>query len=644
VGILGTVLKMLDSRVGTFALTSGLTTQAFTEADGPLREKILLSFINSPIAAKRLIHKVFRALSLSTFYGLLDADKRHIVHDVTGYPIIDPSPAPEVAPARLPVITSNQLPTNESYDVIVVGSGCGGGNAAQQVALKGYKVLVIDKGAYIPNEEMGLPEKDAMATFYEKSGLLGTEDGSVSILAASTVGGGSVINWSACLRLQGHAREEWANKFGLKWIQSSEFEKCMDEVAERMGVNTCHTVYNKPNSILLDGCAALGFHAGPVPQNTGAGHNDGSFCHLGCREGGKQSTPLTFLKDAVENGAQVLEKTFVSKVVVEHGKATGVEIVVDGQKRVIKSKMVIVSGGSLWTPVILKNSGLRNKHIGSNLRLHPATVVLGQFPDEKEVRDKEGLYIPKVYAGPINAWEGNMLTTVSNTFENVAGDGYGAKIECPTVHPGLLGGLLPWRGGVAHKQTMLNFQYMSPLVLIARDKDSVGSVDVTHNQDGTSYPKLHFAVSSTDEKSLVEATVGGAKILLAAGAKMIETTLCAVEPYHRKDKVAQDGAAPLDFLQDPDFAKWCAAVRSNGYLINRSAVASAHQMGSCRMAASSGLGAVKPDGETWEVKNLFVADTSLFPTASGVNPMITAMAMSNYVGKNVVAKLAQGKL
>jgi choline dehydrogenase-like flavoprotein len=635
---------MLDSRVGTFALTSGLTTQAFTEADGPLREKILMSFINSPIAAKRLIHKVFRALSLSTFYGLLDADKRHIVHGITGYPIVDQSPAPEVALPKLPVITSSQLPTDETYDCIVVGSGCGGGNAAQQIALKGYKVLVIDKGAYIPNEDMGMPEKEAMATFYEKNGLLGTEDGSVSILAASTVGGGSVINWSASLRLQSFAREEWANKFGLKWIQSGEYEKSLDEVFQRMGVHTCHIVDNKPNKILIDGCAALGMHCGPIPQNTVPGHNDGSFCHLGCKTGGKQSTPLTFLKDAVENGATVLEKTFVSKVVIEHGKATGVEIVVDGRKQVIKSKVVVVSGGSLWTPVILKNSGLRNKHIGANLRLHPASVVMGEFPTEQEVRKNKDLYIPNVHAGPINSWSGSMMTTVSNTFENVAGDGYGAKIECPTVHPGLLGGLLPWRGGLEHKQLMLKFANMSPLVILTRDKDSVGTVEVNQKPDGTSYPKLNYAVSSTDEKSMVESTIGCAKILLAAGAKMVETTLCAVEPYHRKDKVAQDGAAPLDFLQDPDFVKWCAAVRSNGYLINRSSVASAHQMGSCRMAGSSSLGACKPDGETWEVKNLFVADTSLFPTASGVNPMITAMSMSNYVGKQVAARLAQGKL
>jgi len=462
-------------------------------------------------------------------------------------------------------------------------------------------------------------------------------------LAATTVGGGSVINWSACLRLQSFARDEWANKFGLKWIQSKVFEEAMDEVAKRMGVNTCHTVYNKPNSILLDGCAALGFHAGVVPQNTVAGHADGSFCHLGCREGGKQSTPLTFLRDAVQDGAQVLEKTFVSKVIVDHGKAKGVEIVVDGEKRVVKAHHVIVSGGSLWTPVILKNSGLRNRHIGANLRLHPATLVLGLFPEGEEVRTDSSLTIPKVHTAPINSWEGNMLCTVSNSFENVAGDGYGAKIETPTVHPGLLSSLLPWRGGVAHKQTMLSFQNFSPLVLIARDKDSVGTVDVNHLADGTSYPKLNFAVSNTDQNSLVEVTIGGAKILLAAGAKMIETTLCGVEPYTRKDTITLD-RAPLDFLQDPGFEKWCAAVRSHGYKLNASAVASAHQMGSCRMAASSSQGAVKPDGETWEVKNLWVADTSLFPTASGVNPMITCMAMSNYVGKNVAARCAAGKL
>lgn len=62
---------------------------------------------------------------------------------------------------------------------------------------------------------------------------------------------------------------------------------------------------------------------------------------------------------------------------------------------------------------------------------------------------------------------------------------------------------------------------------------------------------------------------------------------------------------------------------------------SAHQMGTCRMAASPQLGAAKPSGETWEVPGLFVADTSAFPTASGVNPMWTCAAIAHHVSQQV---------
>merc|ERR1712060_719667 len=86
----------------------------------------------------------------------------------------------------------------------------------------------------------------------------------------------------------------------------------------------------------------------------------------------------------------------------------------------------------------------------------------------------------------------------------------------------------------------------------------------------------------------------------------------------------------------PELENWLARLRAAGLPELGVALGSAHQMSTCRMAADPKLGAVKPSGETWEVPGLFVADTSAFPTASGVNPMWTCAALSHYVSRHVM--------
>jgi choline dehydrogenase-like flavoprotein len=62
------------------------------------------------------------------------------------------------------------------------------------------------------------------------------------------------------------------------------------------------------------------------------------------------------------------------------------------------------------------------------------------------------------------------------------------------------------------------------------------------------------------------------------------------------------------------------------------------------MGTSPKTSAVKPTGETWEVKNLYVADGSVFPTACGVNPMATIEAISLHVSRNAAASLSSSRL
>merc|ERR1712039_1109907 len=92
--------------------------------------------------------------------------------------------------------------------------------------------------------------------------------------------------------------------------------------------------------------------------------------------------------------------------------------------------------------------------------------------------------------------------------------------------------------------------------------------------------------------------------------------------------------------QKADLEAWLTRLHAAGVEENAIELGSAHQMGTCRMAGNPKLGAIKPSGETWEVPGLFVADTSAFPTASGVNPMWTCAALAHRVAQQVKGHLA----
>ncbi|MFZ0031299.1 MAG: GMC family oxidoreductase, partial [Candidatus Cybelea sp.] len=69
-------------------------------------------------------------------------------------------------------------------------------------------------------------------------------------------------------------------------------------------------------------------------------------------------------------------------------------------------------------------------------------------------------------------------------------------------------------------------------------------------------------------------------------------------------------------------------LRTIGVAPNRQIVFSAHQMGTAAMGARRADSVVNPAGSVWGYENLLVADASVFPQSSGVNPMLTIMAMA----------------
>ncbi|CAG8451453.1 6713_t:CDS:2 [Ambispora leptoticha] len=602
-------LKVMSNGLTAYPLTG--YAKPFYELNKKQREAVLLRWSTSNQGFQRKTFRNFYLLICTNFW----LSPYHF-YPAIGYPGADPEAKGERFTSKEfprfefidPPASSSSKETELTFDVIIVGSGAGGSVAAAELSKVGYSVLVIEKGKYYHQRDLTLEQADATEKLYENAGLAISEDGSLGILAGSTFGGGTTINWSASLRPQHFVREEWV-KQGLGYFLTEDYRRSLNVVSARMGVTDENIVHNVSNKILIEGCKKLGIQVETVPQNSAAKQHKCGWCTFGCKYGEKQGSIMTFLKDAKDNGAKFLQDCFVEKVLVENGKASGVLARVgddDDHQFVVRAKRVIVAAGAIHSPALLLRSGLKNKNIGKNLYTHPCVLLYGIF-------DKD-----------VHAYKGTILTAVSNVVENVDGNHYGAKIEVPTLHPSTISYSFPWKSSLQHKLLMTQLNHMVALVVLTRDKDS-GRVVI----DSDGKPRIHYTISQHDSKSIVAGLIAGLKILVAAGAKKVGTGQAGIDEFV---------TAKEHPLNDPQFLQYLQKVSKVGCIPNQTYLVSAHQMGTCRMGVDAGTSVVDQDGESWETKNLHVADSSLFPSAVGVNPMITTMSLGYSVAKAIINK------
>ncbi|KAI8975154.1 hypothetical protein BDF20DRAFT_589080 [Mycotypha africana] len=610
------ILSLLSSKAGTFALTGHF--QTFKDLSIEDREKVFLSWKDSFLSPLRLLYKTFHSLACHPAY----ATHAKVLGDAMHYNRYIDKARKQVytdLPERFPMLQPEDLKENMEYDVIIVGSGAGGGVVASQLAQAGKSVLVIEKGSYYHESEFIPEESAAFQNLYENGGFSVSYEGAISNLAGSVFGGGTTVNWSACLKLQHFVREEWA-KQGLSYFNSPTFAKDLDRVFEVIGASTENIVHNGSNQVLIDGCRALGYPVADIAQNTSGKPHTCEFCFTGCRAGIKNGTMNSWLRNAYNHGAQFLVQTKANRIVTEKigevRRAVGIECFAhynrDKTIYIRAREQVIVSAGSLQSPGLLLRSGLTNPHIGHHLHLHPCSITFGFFDGRKK---------------EVNTFQGSIMTAVSGVAEDVDHEGYGAKLEVPCLHPGSYSTVLPWRGAAAHKELMLKYSYCAPILILSRDKDSVGRVRYDENDN----VMVDFNLSNHDRRSILAGIEKSLNVLVAAGARELHTGQFGVQPFvFREEEESR--------VDNHRFISWKQKVLKYGLPPNGAGIFSAHQMGSNRMGISPKVSAVKPTGETWEVKDLYVADASVFPTSSGVNPMVTTEAIALHIADCIISK------
>lgn len=586
-------LRKCGSRAGALAFTGQVTPVSWMTATEA--EAVIKRWRSSPIRDLRELGAGIVALAMNALYGYPTREWEKF-----GY--VGPmGPPPAAAPRRLDPIL---IDTDEriTCDVVIVGSGAGGGVAAAVLAEAGLDVVVLEKGRYFTESDFHHEETRSLRDMYLYGGALVTRNLTCRILSGSALGGGTLVNYSTAWKTPEPRLREWAEVSGIDAFVNGEIQESLDAVADRIGINLDETKPGRRDALLEEGLTKLGWHVGVFPKATkGCSQDAGcSYCGFGCRVDAKQGTMKTFLPDAASNGARLFVEVNVDKVTIEDGRATGVQATSNGHSLTVCARAVVSACGTIETPPLLLRSGLGGR-VGHDLRLHAGAAAVGFFDED------------------VRIWEGTTQTRFSFEFTHWGG-GYGPTLETIPVHPGSGSiGLLPWTSEAEHRALMDRFDRVSFVGALGRDTTS-GRIRI--NKDGN--PDVEFNMNEGDRRRQIEGIIAAAKVLEAAGATEIYSP-------HPKPLVYRPGPGAHE--------RWAEEFRRIGFRKDQTFF-SFHQMGSCRMGIDPTRSAINADNETHEVRGLYVLDASAFPTPSGVNPMVSIYGISHRGAKRLAERLS----
>ena len=599
-----------ELRGGLLQLIDALGGQGITRAPSQAsREQILR---NTALADPRAAQGVAALIGMTLFlhYGAPDPQTGQNPNWRTfGYPGPTSAPPQVEKPLRIhePAGSEEAL----EADVCIVGSGSGGSVVAAVLASRGLDVVVMEAAGYFNESDFTQLELPAYQQMFWRGGPTPTAEGNVSLVAGTTLGGGTTINWTNCLRTRPWVREQWARDHGLDGVDGPDFDGHLDAVMSRISANDSCSDLNGTQQRLREGAEALGWSFETIIRNTDPGSYSpemAGYLGFGDQSGSKRSADRTWLADAHENGARFLTLTRATRILTDGGRATGVEAVWQtpdgrGASVTVKAPTVVVACGSLESPALLLRSGIGGPAVGQNLRLHPSSVVGGAYGTDQQ------------------AWWGPPQAGLCDEFADT-GDGYGFLIETAQYAPGLIGSATPWVSGAEHKQRMEEFPFTGTFISLTRDRGA-GQVGIDANGEAVPTYAVTDELDLDNLKRGIEVQI---RLHEAAGAHQIAPLAEGAPIWRRGD----------------DLDAFIAAVKRLPFRAGGYKLFSAHQMGSCRMGTDPASSVAGPWGELHDTKGVWIGDGSAFPTSSGTNPMVSIMALAHRTAEAIAEGAGAG--
>jgi choline dehydrogenase-like flavoprotein len=489
------------------------------------------------------------------------------------------------------------------YDVVIIGSGAGGGTVAQAMiplVREGRRVLVLEQGPRLRDDEFTGRELDMAESLYEDAGGFLTADGTMTLAFGRVYGGSTVVYTGTSLIAPERVIRHW----NVPGLDSADLER---RSRSFMHQNNVHYLaadrLNDNNRLFSDGARAAGYRCEQFPLNL-QGCVGSSLCNLGCPNAAKQGTHRVQLPHAERNGVEVVtraealrveERAVVARVGAKPAGGKGVDSTwAPGDYR-IRAGVIVAAGGAIGSSALLLRSGYgrRLRRLGDGFTCHPAFILAAEHSHDitNDVGHPKSFFVDRAEA------EGFVLETCMyfpfTTAKNLTG--FGAD----------------------HSAMMRAFPRLQMILVLACDRAVRGNRVAV---DRAGRPVVHYTFTRDVIRSLVAATRASARIFFAAGAVRVHA------PVARPHIIERSELGALD-----------RRISGRHFLPGTTTVSAAHLMGGCGMGRSTADSVTDSHGRVHGIPWLRVADSSLFPDALQINPYLTIMALADRAAEAVLA-------
>lgn len=502
--------------------------------------------------------------------------------------------------------TNRRSDVREKADIVVVGTGAGGGTLSAYLAERGWDVVMLERGGFFRAEDFTQREEDAMREFNGRRGMDSSDDNAVFLNYAEAVGGCTVHYWGDSFRTPHDRLEKWRTKSGIEWMTPAELDPHWDVIEKELGIHIAEErLFNENNRMVRKGCEALGVtgHAVPTARVDCIGCG---WTQFGCAYNRKSSQLITTIPRVSKTGGRVYSDAHVARILVQGGRAVGVEgELLDRATKAARGRfrvdapLVVVAAGSLGTAELLLRN-FEDPVVGRRFYLNPHFFVFADFG--REIDNVAG--IPCAYSvhhwrelklGPDGEYRGGGYTMLSSH-----------------QSPGITAAVLSATGR-DHTAMMRKYRHFGSLMSII-DESNPGRV---YLDDGVR--KVKYNVRGIDQLKAVEYLQNASRIFLAAGAR--EVHIPDVYGTVVRNEADVRGRITLKSVQP-----------------NAQFVAGSHLMGTAPLGTDPADSFAGPTGEAHRVKGLYVADGAALPTSVSVDPSLTIMGLARHIAAGIHAR------
>jgi choline dehydrogenase-like flavoprotein len=463
---------------------------------------------------------------------------------------------------------------NVRAETVVIGSGPGGATTAHILAEAGREVVMFEEGSHLPLESCSPFSLEEMVQKYRAGGLNPVMGKSkVAYVEGRTVGGGSEINSGLYHRTPPDLLDLWRTEFQTRDTLEHDLLPHFHCNEHALSVSKCPGTAPLASRKLALGAKNLGWHSIEVPRWF---RFDGSAGPDGNPEGTRQSMTKTFVPRAIRAGARLVANTRISRI-ERSGTGWKVHATSRGKHAEVIAENVFVCGGAVQTPALLRRSGI-TRNTGNTLAIHPTVKVVADF-DEEVNHEHLGVGVHQVK-------------------EFAPGISFGCSVTSLPYLALALADLPDASHIIANRwRNMAVYYAMITGPHTGRIRSIPGSTD----------PLIRYNLAPEDWRNLATGMRHLVRLLLSAGARKVYPCIEGAQPISAEDELTTIPAA-------------LSPERSNLMTI--------HLFSSCPMGENKSICATDSMGRVHGMPQLHVNDASLIPTAPGLNPQGTVMALA----------------